>query len=177
MSLHQEHQIFKFNSYLSLSFAEYWDIGDPIYTCEHCKAFFWYEERLHKSFNSRNPKYSLCCLNGKIELPQVKRPPKLLDDLIFGNNAKSKHFLENSRSYNSMFSFTSMGGKIDRSLNTGKSPPMFRIHGQNYHLLGSLKPGEGLQPKFAQLYIYDTQNEVANRLKSVGLVDFILYSA
>ncbi|XP_057790213.1 uncharacterized protein LOC131007083, partial [Salvia miltiorrhiza] len=147
--------------------AEYWDIGDPIYTCEHCKAYFWFEERLNKSYKSKTPKYSLCCLSGKIELPRMKRPPKLLEELIFGNNVKSNHFLENIRSYNSMFSFTSMGGKIDRSLNTGKSPSMFRMHGQNYHLIGSLIPPEGSQPKFAQLYIYDTQNELVVELKQM----------
>ncbi|XP_057788663.1 uncharacterized protein LOC131005654 [Salvia miltiorrhiza] len=38
---------------------------------------------------------------------------------------------------------------------------------KNYHLMGSLIPAEGTTPKFAQLYIYDTENEVANRMQSV----------
>ncbi|KAL1567535.1 DNA helicase [Salvia divinorum] len=60
-----------------------------------------------------------------------------------------------------------MGGKVDNSLNTGRSPPVFRLHGQNYHLIGSLLPPDGCTPKFAQLYIYDTDNEVNNRIMSV----------
>ncbi|KAL3613373.1 hypothetical protein CASFOL_042786 [Castilleja foliolosa] len=40
---------------------------------------------------------------------------------------------------------------------------LFRLHGQNYHLIGSLLPTEGQQPKFAQLYIHDTTNEIRNR--------------
>ncbi|PNY08607.1 ATP-dependent DNA helicase PIF1 [Trifolium pratense] len=31
-------------------------------------------------------------------------------------------------------------------------------------VIGTLLPGEGFKPKFAQLYIYDTDNEVSNRL-------------
>ncbi|KAI7753347.1 hypothetical protein M8C21_028107, partial [Ambrosia artemisiifolia] len=40
---------------------------------------------------------------------------------------------------------------------------IFRLGGQNYHSTGSLLPIEGEQPKFHQLYIYDTDNEVTNR--------------
>ncbi|XP_073120000.1 uncharacterized protein [Henckelia pumila] len=57
-----------------------------------------------------------------------------------------------------------MGGKVDSSVNRGGSPPVFKLHGQNYHLIGSLLPCEGSKPKFAQLYIYDTENEISNRI-------------
>ncbi|XP_073137503.1 uncharacterized protein [Henckelia pumila] len=60
-----------------------------------------------------------------------------------------------------------MGGKIDSSLNQGGSAPVFKLHGQNYHLIGSLLPCEGASPKFAQLYIYDTENEITNRISAV----------
>ncbi|KAL3625338.1 hypothetical protein CASFOL_030792 [Castilleja foliolosa] len=46
------------------------------------------------------------------------------------------------------------------------------LHGQNYHLIGGLLPEDGATPKFAQMYIYDTDNEVTNRKNSVrGLSD------
>ncbi|XP_057414959.1 uncharacterized protein LOC130709848 [Lotus japonicus] len=63
-----------------------------------------------------------------------------------------------------MFAFTSIGGKVDCGLNDGRGPPQFVISGQNYHRIGSLLPVEGDNPKFAQLYIYDTRNEVQNRM-------------
>ncbi|KAG7589037.1 hypothetical protein ISN44_As07g013540 [Arabidopsis suecica] len=44
-----------------------------------------------------------------------------------------------------------------------KGPNMFQIQGENYHQMGSLKPGEDEFPKFSQLYIVDTENEVENR--------------
>ncbi|OIT01076.1 hypothetical protein A4A49_59966, partial [Nicotiana attenuata] len=82
--------------------------------------------------------------------------------------AKSKHFRENIRTYNLIFSFTSMGGKVDVSVNKTKGPRTFRFSGQNYHQIGSLLPPEGSSPKFAQLYIYDTENEVENRINAIS---------
>ncbi|XP_019184634.1 PREDICTED: uncharacterized protein LOC109179586 [Ipomoea nil] len=60
-----------------------------------------------------------------------------------------------------------MGGKIDRSVNKNGGPPVFRINGQNFHYIGSLLPVDGKKPHFAQLYIYDTNNELSNRINSV----------
>ncbi|KAL3643696.1 hypothetical protein CASFOL_014511 [Castilleja foliolosa] len=97
----------------------------------------------------------------------MKTPTPQLLELTSGNGPRSKHFLQNIRSYNSMFAFTSMGGKIDRSVNKGNAPPVFKLYGQNYHLIGGLIPNDREHPKFAQLYIYNTANEVANRINSV----------
>ena len=57
-----------------------------------------------------------------------------------------------------------MGGKIDKSVNCGGGPYVFRLYDQNYHIIGSLLSMEGTMPKFAQLYVYDTANEVFNRI-------------
>ncbi|XP_075088408.1 uncharacterized protein LOC142170407 [Nicotiana tabacum] len=38
------------------------------------------------------------------------------------------------------------------------------MSGQNYHHIGSLLPEIGKKPQFAQLYIYDTENEISNRM-------------
>jgi hypothetical protein len=93
----------------------------------------------------------------------MKLPIQSYLDLFRVPNSKGKFFLKNIRRYNSMFSFTSMGGKVDSSINKGKGPFVFRLKGQNYHSLGSLLPHDGQKPKFSQLYIYDTDNEIANR--------------
>ncbi|CAA0838681.1 Unknown protein, partial [Striga hermonthica] len=151
----------------SINNLKCWDIGDPSYRCLHCGAIFWYAERLGKPSKPTVPKYSICCNHGFIELPPVYIPPPFMCELIFGTSPRSKHFQENSRSYNNMFCFTSMGGKIDNNINNGSGPPVFRLHGQNYHLMGSLLPDHAATPKFAQLYIYDTENKISNRLSSV----------
>ncbi|RZB65996.1 hypothetical protein D0Y65_041874 [Glycine soja] len=64
-----------------------------------------------------------------------------------------------------------MGGKIDVSKNDGRTPPMFIMNGENYHNIGSLLPLPCRQPKFAQLYIHDTDNEILNSLSIFGDFD------
>ncbi|XP_071704144.1 uncharacterized protein [Rutidosis leptorrhynchoides] len=47
-----------------------------------------------------------------------------------------------------------------------KEGGMIVMCGQNYHLTGSLLPKDGQLPRFCQLYIYSTQNEVDNRINA-----------
>ena len=95
----------------------------------------------------------------------MQKPPQVLNDLLYGTIDKSKYFLENIQSCNMMFSFTSMGGKVN--LNQMKRTHVFRLHGQNYHMIESLLLPKGSRQKFAQLYIYDTDNEVSNRIQAI----------
>ncbi|KAF1883293.1 hypothetical protein Lal_00030401 [Lupinus albus] len=66
-----------------------------------------------------------------------------------------------------MFTFTSLGAKIDRSINNGGGPPTIRIQGQPCHRIGSMLPMSGQFPKFAQLYIYDTEHEIENMMNGI----------
>jgi hypothetical protein len=86
----------------------------------------------------------------------------------FDGDSTSKNFLRNIRQYNCLFAFMSMGANIDNSVNDGRGPPLFKIYGQVHHRIGSLLPPDGSPPKFIQLYIYDTANEVQNRLKCLN---------
>ncbi|XP_057453106.1 uncharacterized protein LOC130744967 [Lotus japonicus] len=141
------------------------DLGDASFLCRICHAQMWYEERIDKSKQSNNPEFYRCCMKGKVVLPFISKPPLLLYNLLHGIDSRSKHFKDNIRAYNSMFAFTSIGGKVESSLNNGGGPPQFVLSGQNYHRIGTLLPQAGQSPKFAQLYIYDTQNENSNRMK------------
>ncbi|XP_057450048.1 uncharacterized protein LOC130741224 isoform X4 [Lotus japonicus] len=132
--------------------------------CQYCGAILWYHERAQKAKNAISPDFSICCMKGKISLPYLQDAPTLLSNLLTNIDPRSGHFIDNIRSYNSMFAFTSIGGKVDGSVNNGQGPPQFVISGQNYHRIGSLLPAEGDNPKFAQLNIYDTRNEFENRL-------------
>ncbi|XP_074352540.1 uncharacterized protein LOC141691675 [Apium graveolens] len=69
--------------------------------------------------------------------------------------------------YNCMFAMSSTGGQIDRSINRGGAPYCFKVKGVNYHSMGSFVPLDGEIPKFCQLYIYDTEDEVHNRINDV----------
>nr|KAJ0226417.1 hypothetical protein LSAT_V11C100047890 [Lactuca sativa] len=145
----------------------YLDHGDRNVVCELCHAKLWKDES-SRGNKTGDKIFSLCCGYGKVELPPLKEPPQSYKQLYLEINSKSKYFMKNIRRYNSMFSFTSMGGKVDSSINKGNAPYIFRLSGQNYHSIGSLLPTNGCQPRFSQLYIYDTENETSNRQKCFG---------
>uniref|UniRef100_A0A2N9EYQ4 ATP-dependent DNA helicase n=1 Tax=Fagus sylvatica TaxID=28930 RepID=A0A2N9EYQ4_FAGSY len=110
------------------------------------------------------PKFSICCHEGKVKLPYLKPPPPELQELL----QHSVHYKANIRKFNSIFAMTSMGGNIDLRVNQGRGPYIFRLNGQNHHRIGSLLPVVGDKPRFAQLYIHDTANEIANRLSALN---------
>jgi hypothetical protein len=86
----------------------------------------------------------------------------------FIDDTSSRNFMKNISQYNFLFAFTSIGVDIERSVNDGRGPPLFKIHGQVYYHVGSLLPPDDGPPKFVQLYIYDTTNENQNRLKCLS---------
>lgn len=92
--------------------------------------------------------------------------------MLTGKDRLSRHFQDNLRGYCMVFAMTSLGGKVDRSVQKGKGPNMFQLQGANYHLIGSMKPREDDYAKFSQLYIVDTQNEVSNRETVMRFVHF-----
>ncbi|XP_020971503.1 uncharacterized protein LOC107643542 isoform X1 [Arachis ipaensis] len=149
------------------TYGDYFDFGDPISICQECGALMWYDERNRKNRNYIIPEFSLCCSLGKVQLPFLTEPPEVLKELLYDYGSKHyKNFQNNIRAYNQMFAFTSSAGKVDSSINKGhrRAPTVYKISGENIHYIGSLMPMPGEKPKFAQLYIYDTENEVNNRI-------------
>ncbi|XP_047048904.1 uncharacterized protein LOC124653890 [Lolium rigidum] len=144
--------------------------GAPDYRCQFCGAVFWYPERckIESSVRQRRVLYSLCCRGGKVWVPPFASPPPFLADLLrFDGDSRRKPFIEKIRQYNSLFAFTSMGADIDKHVNDSGGPPVFKISGQVHHRIGSLLPAKGASPKFVELYIHETQNEVTIGIKAV----------
>lgn len=130
----------------------------------------WYEERIEKQWNTPKPKFPICCSHGRVLLPPYQQTPHPLYDLYHNVDARSKYFQNNIRAFNTMFAFTSMGGTIEQTINVGGAPPIFVMHGENYHQIGSLLPLPAVQPKFSQLYVYDTKNEIHHRMSVVRYI-------
>ncbi|RYR14012.1 hypothetical protein Ahy_B04g070693 isoform B [Arachis hypogaea] len=124
----------------ALSLPGCFDVGDPNYECSICGACFWLSEHVERDSTINRPVFTVCCSKEKIQLPYLRKPPDLLYNLINGHDRKSLYFQKNIRSYNSMFAFTSLGGKVPDSVNDGSGPPQFIITGQNYHRIRSLLP-------------------------------------
>ena len=149
---------------------EYATLGKPLSQCPFCKAFMWNEERVNKGLKNQAPVFSICCRKGTVDLPRTPPTPDFLMNLYM-DPTSGPAFQKCTRIYNSMFSFTSTGGKVDHSINNGRGPYIYRLNGQNHHVFGSLIPNDGETPKFCQLYIYDTENEVSNRMEWLGVDD------
>ena len=134
--------------------------------CRHCNAKMWYNENISKRSNGSSPLFS--CGDDKVKLPLLQNPPKFLQQVLFEQNtAHAKNYQQNIRTYNMMFAFTSAGIKFDKTISHLRDPPTVRIQGQPCHRIGSLLPMPGKEPKFAQLYIYETENEVQNRINTM----------
>ena len=123
-----------------------------------------------------NPSFQMCCSNGKAILRPLGTIPTAISDLFRGNSTEAKEFKQNIRSYNSALSFTSMNANLDRSVaNNISGAYAFRIHDGVQHLKSSsLVPSDDMSsataphPKFAQIYIFDTDNKLRNRMNVAG---------
>jgi hypothetical protein len=154
--------------HLTASYRDRSHLGTPDYECQHCHALFWHAER-NSSNRDGIVQYYNCCKGGKLSIPSYTPRPEPLASLSkFHGDSISKRFMRSIRQYNCLFAFTSMGAQIDNTMNDGRGPPLFKICGQVHHRIGSLLPSDGSSPKYLQLYIYDTANEVQNRLKCLN---------
>jgi hypothetical protein len=145
-------------------------LGNMTHKCSECEAMMWLDERANKSV--RLPVFSTCCAKGKVILPPLQELPPPLNILLTGTDLCSRTFRQNIRMYNSALSFTSIGAKIDQQITGTSGIYTFRIHGEMYHRIGSLLPNPETQPQFAQIYIYDTDHEIQNRLSIIPDLDF-----
>ncbi|CAN1310135.1 ATP-dependent DNA helicase PIF1 [Linum perenne] len=126
---------------------------------------FWPDERLDRKKTNTKYKYSLCCQQGKVDLPLLNATPPLLDTLLdINGDSTSRHFRNNIRSYNAAFSWTSFGAKFDPKLINSRGPYSLILCGENYHFMGSLLPPNGQHPRYSQLYVHDPNSEVNERI-------------
>ena len=106
---------------------------------------------------------SLCCCKGKVELPAVPPPPEPLKSLLENTHPKAKTFLKDIRLYNSALQ---MASSAINQVPMAGGPSNERIGGSVHHMAGPLHPRNGEPPRFAQLYVYDNDNELQNRLQA-----------
>ncbi|XP_073148065.1 uncharacterized protein [Henckelia pumila] len=121
--------------------------------CRHCGA---------KKFEFESPTF--CCDNGKIILADTAMPHELFELFTNTQSQEAENFRKRIRVYNSLFSFTSFGVKVDNNLAFSKCGIYtFRVLGQVFHTLPPLNPHEG-KPSHFQLYFWDNDNELDNRM-------------
>lgn len=109
---------------------------------------------------------AFCCANGSIKLANTEVSAQLYE-LFVTQSDEAKEFRRNVRAYNSIFSFTSFGVKLDKQLaSSRKGVYTFKAQGQIYHDLPSLVPRDD-NPCYSQLCFFDTENELSNRISKL----------
>ncbi|KAK1379203.1 hypothetical protein POM88_025947 [Heracleum sosnowskyi] len=140
------------------------NIGSADKICCDCGALMWRFEQTKKQKRTKSNKFYLCCGNGKVRLPLLRETPPELKTLLDGANNKSTSFRKSLRLYNNAFAFTSVGGNVDREINNGGGPYVYRIFGEVYHQIGSLHLEGSKKAVFSQIYMYDNQQQLEERL-------------
>nr|XP_025885670.1 uncharacterized protein LOC101263285 isoform X2 [Solanum lycopersicum]XP_025885671.1 uncharacterized protein LOC101263285 isoform X2 [Solanum lycopersicum] len=110
---------------------------------------------------------AFCCASGYIKLANTEAPTELYE-MFVASTPDAVEFRKNIHAYNSIFAFTSFGVNLDKELASAKKGVYtFRAQGQIYHDLPSLLPRDN-NPCYFQLYFFDTDNELTNRLSKVN---------
>lgn len=124
-------------------------VGRMEKVCNYCGAKKWSKEPLGP-----------CCSNGQVKLNDIDEPPRILKELLIGRDPRSIHFQKNIRKYNGCFAMTSFGGKEIRE---GNYMPTYKVHGQIYHLIGSLLPPSDKRAQFLQIYFTSEDEQLTLR--------------
>ncbi|KAL6566807.1 hypothetical protein OROMI_015211 [Orobanche minor] len=131
--------------------------ADP---CLFCKAVLYLRE----------PK-GFCCLHGQVSLALPRMPQELWELYTSSECCRAVHFRKRCRTYNNTTAFSSLGITYDETLaKSNKGIYTLRIQGAVYHFIRDLMPTEG-RGRQLQLYFYDSENELQNRLCQSGDLD------
>ncbi|KAL6547449.1 hypothetical protein OROMI_023170 [Orobanche minor] len=132
----------------------------PVDDCRLCGAVRYLRES--KGF---------CCLHGQVSLALPQMPLELWNLYISTTSPAAVHFRKRCRTYNNTTAFSSLGITYDHTLaQSNKGIYTLRVQGAVYHFIRSLIPHEG-QGRQLQLYFYDTEHEMHNRLSQSGNLD------
>ena len=82
----------------------------------------------------------------------------MLLELYTADTPIAKHFRTHIRKYNSALAFTSLNYQPDKRTQGGLQ--CFQIHSALYHMAGPLEHPANCKPQFAQLFLYDPQEQL-----------------
>ena len=93
------------------------------------------------------------------KLPTFPEPPALLRQLLTLSSKDAKHFRRYIRLYNSTLAVASVRANfVERGPGSSKFFPTVTVHGRMYHQMGALIPPQSNKPRFAAVYIHDTDH-------------------
>ena len=114
--------------------------------------------------SKKSPSFGICCNHGQVQLPEWPDFVEPLRRLLYSQDEGAVHFRANTRTYNSVLQMASTWAQLDYG--SKSSNETIRISGSMYHCIGPLLPVADRLPKFAQVYIVDSEHELQNRMKA-----------
>ena len=136
--------------------------------CDHCGALRW---------DGELTRTTMCCKAGMVKLPDIQDPPEPLLSLLKGTHEYASDFQKGARDLNALLSFASIGADVDAGA-VGRGSYVYRIRGTMYHRFGSIEPEDGAAPRYAQIYLFDTEEatefreaQAMNKVRSALLSD------
>ena len=101
-------------------------------------------------------------MNGNVQLPAELPLPGNLLNLYQTGDENNRHFRQNIKSYNNHYVFASMQYNLQSP--PGRGGFVFCIYGQIGHPPGHLCPGPNKNQCYGQLYIYNANVAVQQRI-------------
>ena len=84
------------------------NLEDLTIHCSDCQALHWLAEKLAGS-SVRNPRFGMCCTQGKIFLPPLHHPPPELSLLLVSQEDEGIQFCKNIHNYNNAVTIPPQG--------------------------------------------------------------------
>jgi len=84
----------------------------------------------------------MCCYKSKISLSALQSAPPELYNLLTAQDPIGRAFCIHICNYNSALAMTSVGRKLDHSVNNGGGPWLYKLNEELIHRAGSLLPPE-----------------------------------
>ena len=132
-------------------------------SCVQSSEIFRNNEGIERHPNPGEACQSCGLIVSKI-IPTFIEPHVLLRDLLTSDSAEGKPFRKNFRGYNSALAMASVGAEfVSRGPGISKYNPTITVHGRMYHEIGALQTTKGMLPRYASVYIHDTEYATKHR--------------
>jgi hypothetical protein len=86
--------------------------------CNSCHTLHWLDESLSNS-SKRNPRFGMCCYQGKVMPSYLYHPPSELYNLLTLQTPIQTAFHKDIYHYNNLLAFTSVRRDVDDRYNNG----------------------------------------------------------
>jgi len=127
--------------------------GFPLRQCPFCSALMW-----------PNELGSICCSNGKINLPLYPQPPDFLQELWLSDSAEAVIFRKHCRVLNNALAIASQKINEVRPPGGGWAPSVV-IQGKVHYFIGPLHATPEQIPRFGQIWVHDPDHDVEANIR------------